>query len=376
MTSSNLNVLTDPAAVLGALEAGFDWAEEISFCTPAISSAGGKWPFWRVLERNGSKLRAAYIALDGMRTEPAALDWLHHQGCLRLIPAADGSARTNAYVFQRGDVVRGIVGAGRLVPAGLMAPLDAVVCWEGDPHDSFAVSIRAALHKAKELAHVPAPEELEDYSAAFYAGADLWDRLDELGAPFIRSTARDVEVPELHLITDERGIRQAQRMAREQLMAVATEERKQLVGFRGGSVTKKVYWCASLKMWSLFEKLENRYWNAFGTSRPDAEKSVHITVEVNPPHSGIDRKMGGAFARDPASGEVYWVHRGRIGGGQKGIGAELFWARFRGGVGMREPEREELARVVVVGKVGSADLPRDVAGFVHEVARIKAAASA
>ncbi|HVY45488.1 MAG TPA: hypothetical protein VHB21_06390 [Minicystis sp.] len=68
------------------------------------------------------------------------------------------------------------------------------------------------------------------------------------------------------------------------------------------------------------------------------------------------------------------MHRGRIGGGQKGVGAELFWSRFRGGAAMREPDREEPSRVVVVGKVGAPDFVRDVAGFVHEVGRIKAAA--
>ncbi len=129
-------------------------------------------------------------------------------------------------------------------------------------------------------------------------------------------------------------------------------------------------------MWALFKKLENRYWNCFGVQRPDAApKSLQITVEANPPLEGLDRKMGGAIAREPGSARRYLVHRGRIGGGQKGIGAELFWSRFRGGVQMREPGRTDMSRVVVVGEIGAASFTRDLAAFVHEVGRIKRAAS-
>lgn len=92
-------------------------------------------------------------------------------------------------------------------------------------------------------------------------------------------------------------------------------------GEGGGSDVYTIHWCAALKMWALFQELDNRYWNCFGIARPDPEKALQITVEVNPPLEGMDRKVGGAFARDPHAGDIYFVHRGRIGGGQKGIGA-------------------------------------------------------
>ena len=86
-----------------------------------------------------------------------------------------------------------------------------------------------------------------------------------------------------------------------------------------------------------------------------------------------NRKVGAAIARDRATGRRYLVHRGKLGGGRQGIGADLFWSRFRGGTTMREPGREDPARVVIMGEVGASTLPRDVAAFIHEVGRIKSA---
>ncbi len=372
---SELRVLTTPAAVHTAFEEACDWCERMSFATPAAASSAGKWSLWAALERNATKIEAAFVAVDGLRSEPAALEWLQDHDCLRFVPAADGSFRANVYRFQRGNEARVLMGAGRLAPAGLMAPLDGMVHWQGAALDPFAASVEALLRKARARAHVPSASELEYYATAFYDGVELWDELMELGAPFIRSTAPDADMPELELIVDGKTVRKAMKDVQDQLAGVAAGKRQQKVGYHGGSGIYTIHWSPPLKMWALFKKLDNRYWNAFGISRPDPARSLQITVEVNPPLEGVDRKMGGAFARDPHTGDIYLVHRGRIGGGQKGIGPDLFWKRFRGGVKMREPDREEPSRVVVVGRVGSPEFPRDVAGFVHEVGRIKAAAS-
>mgnify|MGYP003487986757 CR=1 FL=1 len=302
--------------------------------------------------------------------------WLQDHDCLRLVPAADGSFRANVLRFQKGSDARVILGAGQLTPPGLMASLDAMVVWAGPELDPFAVSVDVLLGRAKEKGHVPSGEELADYARAYYAGAELWDQLFELGAPFIRTTARDADMPELELVADKKSVARAMKAARKQLLDVTTVRRRQRIGFHGGSDTFTIHWCPALKMWVLFQDLDNRFWNCFGITRPDPNKSAQITVQVNPPFEGLDRKVGGAFARDPHTGDVYFIHRGRIGGGQKGIGPQLFWSRFRGGANMREPDESEPSRVVVVGKVGKVGSPefaRDVAGFVHEVARIKAA---
>lgn len=366
-------VLSEPGALQAAIEDACEWCEALTFATPAAASNAGKWSMWQSLERNAAKIRCAYVALDGMRSEPAALAWFQEHDCLRLVPAADGSFRANVFRFQKGSDVRVIMGAGQLTPPGLMASLDALVLWEGAALDPFAVSIDALLARAKEKAHVPSAEELADYARAYYSGAELWDQLFELGAPFIRTTARDADMPELVLVEGKKAVARAMKLARKQLLEVATVRRRQRIGFHGGNDIFTTHWCPALKIWALFQDLDNRYWNCFGIARPDPDKSLRITVQVNPPFEGLDRKIGGAFARDPHTDDTYFVHRGRIGGGQKGIGSQLFWSRFRGGANMREPGADEPSRVVVVGRVGALDFARDVAGFVHEVARIKAA---
>jgi 5-methylcytosine-specific restriction protein A len=64
---------------------------------------------------------------------------------------------------------------------------------------------------------------------------------------------------------------------------------------------------------------KSRYWNAFGTRNPKQNKMVPIGCEINFPLFGIDRRVSGGVAEDE-TGRLSLVHRGRIGGGRKGIG--------------------------------------------------------
>jgi hypothetical protein len=179
---------------------------------------------------------------------------------------------------------------------------------------------------------------------------------------------------DLELLTDSRAVQAAMTQLSEQLASIATQSSRQQLGFRGGASQELVHWSSQLAVWGVCTKLSNRYWNAFGVDRPVEGSPLAITVEVNPPFTGVDRKMAGAVAVESSTGKRFLVHRGRIGGGRQGIGASLFWSRFRGGVSMRESERQEPSRVVVVGEIGAPSFPRDLAAFVHEVARIKRAA--
>src|SRR5690606_25232288 len=103
------------------------------------------------------------------------------------------------------------------------------------------------------------------------------------------------------------------------------------------------------------------------------ERSIPLSVEVNLPVSGVNRRVAGALGRDPTTGKTYRLHRGRIGGGTKGIGSDLFWQRFRGGVQLRDESGGEPVRVAVVAELGAPTAVRDIAACVHQVAIIKQA---
>jgi len=372
--STVLRLLSASNDVARALRAAAQWSNDFELCTPAVDSRLGRWELWRDLLAPAGKLRRAFVGVDGLRSEPHALEELHRLGALRLVPAADGSFRPHIFRFHRGSQVRVIAGGGALTTDGLMAPVDAVTLWEGPELSPFALETERVFARAKSVAHVPDPDELRRYSTLYLATAPHRERLAEIGAPLIRRTACDGDVLDLELVHRGRDVRGAVRIVQEQLRDVATAATRKTVGFQGGSVSERLYWSSPLGIWSLFKRLDNRYWNCFGVQRPDASQSLQITVEVNPPLEGIDRKMGGAIAIEPTTGKKFLVHRGRIGGGQRGVGAELFWSRFRGGLRMREPDRDEPSRVVIVGEIGASCFPRDVAAFVHEVRRIKNAA--
>lgn len=96
------------------------------------------------------------------------------------------------------------------------------------------------------------------------------------------------------------------------------------VGFQGDQVKDvDIYWNAESGLWAGFEELDSRYWNIFGIQDPPTHKSLSITVEINVPVEGKDRRVAAFFAKDPR-GLVYVVHSGKIGGGRTGIGKEGF----------------------------------------------------
>lgn len=146
-----------------------------------------------------------------------------------------------------------------------------------------------------------------------------------------------------------------------------------VIGYPGGNQSSRVYWAEDLGIWFVWDVIaKSRYWNAFGTWNPRQNKMVPICCEINFPLSGIDRRISGAVAEDER-GRSILVHRGQIGGGRKGVGAELFWKHFEGKTPIVvDGDRE--TKLALVGSIESARLLRQIEFFVREVERIKALA--
>ncbi len=142
------------------------------------------------------------------------------------------------------------------------------------------------------------------------------------------------------------------------------------LGHPGATVKAKILWSESLGIWMFHEKIsDSRYWHAFGAEKPSGSSHIPITCEINFPVKGIDRRIGGALATD-RSGRVYVVHRGKIGGGKKGIGKSLFEDHYRGVWAVME-DGPVLTTVALIGVLNSPRFVRHVTQFVRKIDNIK-----
>ncbi|MDD5711194.1 MAG: hypothetical protein PHY31_00385, partial [Smithellaceae bacterium] len=141
------------------------------------------------------------------------------------------------------------------------------------------------------------------------------------------------------------------------------------IGHPGANFAAKIFYSMELGLWMYSRAEEGFFWNAFGTGRPREGASLSITCEINFPTRGIDRKIGGGLAKD-GKGRIYVVHRGKIGGGKKGVGKALFEKHYRGVWAVMEDGDAETP-VALIGALSTPRFIRQLVSFVRKVDRIK-----
>jgi 5-methylcytosine-specific restriction protein A len=150
------------------------------------------------------------------------------------------------------------------------------------------------------------------------------------------------------------------------------------LGHKGANYPSLIAYCNAYDIWfTIGSKFQGsgsanqiyRYWNAFGVGDPKPNSSIPIIVEINCPCDGIYRTLGGAFAEDD-QGEHYLCHRGRIGGGRKGIGLNLFMQQF-GNRLQTVQDGNITSQVFVIGQIKSSNFPQLLTDFVKDIAAIK-----
>jgi hypothetical protein len=177
----------------------------------------------------------------------------------------------------------------------------------------------------------------------------------------------------LKVIADQAAIKKYTRQFAGKFRPFIEEKIKVKLGHQGASYPAKVFWSKKLGIWIFSSAIkEIRYWNAFGVGRPKPGELVSITSEINFPWQGIDRKTGGAFARD-TRGNIFVVHRGKIGGGKKGIGKSLFEHNYRGTWSFME-DGDDVTQVAVVGALTSVRFAQQAAQFVKKIEILKSSA--
>lgn len=178
-------------------------------------------------------------------------------------------------------------------------------------------------------------------------------------------------------IHNRRSIAGAQeRLLRRIRLELRTEIQDVLVGYQGGYVKiPKVL--ANNRIWFADQILKDesvpRYWNAFGVSPLVLRYSNHITVEVNPAMRGVNRRVAGLFAVDDETDHTVLLHRGRVGGGKKGIGKKEFVDWYEGTqVEFFDPSRDDGEEsAIFVADLDSADFLIELEEFVDAVQRFK-----
>ena len=167
----------------------------------------------------------------------------------------------------------------------------------------------------------------------------------------------------MRIISDTAEIAGAQARFTALLKAASTQSGNIRTGHQGESLTREGVYLQEFDLWYAWHEHDSRYWNAFGTGNPFGSSSPPIVVEINPPRSGVDSRMGGLFLADEQD-QVYLAHRGRINGG-----TALFLSSYKeqGKVIPIDGSREAL----VIGSLDSPHFLSDLERFVKDVERFK-----
>ena len=178
----------------------------------------------------------------------------------------------------------------------------------------------------------------------------------------------------LKVIADQPAIKKYAGQFNKKFKPFIDEEIKVKLGHQGAGFPAKVLWSKNLGIWKFSRAVkEVRYWNAFGVGKPGASSVLSIASEINFPWAQIDRKTGGAFAED-AWGNVFVIHRGKIGGGKKGVGKSLFEHNYRGVWSFME-DGDSISQVAVIGALNSPRFALQAAQFVKKIEILKSTAA-
>jgi len=145
------------------------------------------------------------------------------------------------------------------------------------------------------------------------------------------------------------------------------------IEYMGVTEPASIRWHPELRFWVTIKpnRIQNRYWCAFGVDSPHDSNLLTITCEINPPHAGIDRLGASVFVRSD-NGTIYIAHNGGIGGGKPGIGKAAF-LRFYGDRTLdwvTWPDKQEFP-YIIIGALDDDEFCAQIAEFVHKVAEFK-----
>ena len=130
--------------------------------------------------------------------------------------------------------------------------------------------------------------------------------------------------------------------------------------------SRTVYWNDILKFWSCPKFLSytdiNAYKNIFGITLLSKPKPNPITIQINIPKSGLDRRHQGALAKDN-DGNVYLIHRGKLGNHRKSVINEQYFDDFCASM----KDGPKMSRIFIIGRLYSDSFIDDLAKFIYAI---------
>ncbi|CAK1712939.1 5-methylcytosine-specific restriction enzyme A [Vibrio crassostreae] len=146
------------------------------------------------------------------------------------------------------------------------------------------------------------------------------------------------------------------------------------VGYPGGNRQLELYHNESL--WFAHRLIEEkdkitRHWNIFGHAATlDPAKSNNIVAQLNFPLKGRTKQVQGIIAKD-VNGLVCLLHRGRPGGGSKGLTRDAFLDWTSRELVQVQFKNGEIDEALLICKLDSSSLANDLLSFIDEFDTLK-----
>lgn len=175
-------------------------------------------------------------------------------------------------------------------------------------------------------------------------------------------------------VTQKSEISKCQKILKSSLKKALINREYLRIGHLGGSFENDVYYREgfwySYRIFDEDEVAIPKHWNGFGLGKREDGNQI-IVVEINPPIKGLSKQVQGLFAKSEHTGSYYLLHRGKIGGGKKGIGKREFEAWYRGPWVDVYSTDGFVNEVILVAELESEDIIEQIRHFVEEVYQFK-----
>jgi 5-methylcytosine-specific restriction protein A len=173
------------------------------------------------------------------------------------------------------------------------------------------------------------------------------------------------------IVTSENEIKKCQHIFAENIKEKLKEQGDFTIGYPGGDKNSHFYYNSEIWFSTSQAKNSKKFLNQFGLSKNLKKKgSNNITVQINIPINGIDKKVAGIYALNKKNNELYIFHRGKVGGGRKGIGKKAFLNWSQSNL-TNVYNLNFLDQAILIGKLSDKNLTSKLSKFIKKVAKFK-----